>query len=64
MKLRGAKGQLLKTRWAFVPSKYLVEFDAPAMLEAAMREAAEQFGCESKQYRKILRSLEVANEGS
>lgn len=39
VRLRGANGKLLRTRYAFIPSKYLVEFDVDSMREAAMREA-------------------------
>lgn len=58
VQLRGVKGQLLKTRWAFVPSKYLVVFDAPAMLKVALTAAEQQLGAESKAFQRILRSLE------
>lgn len=62
VQLRGTKGQLLKNRWAFVPSKYLVEFDAQAMLEEALRKAAQDFGADSKAYKRLLKSLGAAHE--
>jgi hypothetical protein len=52
VQLRGIRGALLKNRWAFVPAKYLVEFDVEAMREQTMRAAAE----------RVLKQLEAGHE--
>ncbi|MQA39014.1 hypothetical protein [Rugamonas aquatica] len=62
VQLRGIKGTLLKTRWAFVPEKYLVEFDVEALREQTMRETAEKFGLDSAPYKRLLKQLEAAHE--
>jgi hypothetical protein len=62
VQLRGIKGALLKTRWAFVPEKYLVEFDVEALREQTMRETAEKFGLDSAPYKRLLKQLEAAYE--
>lgn len=62
MQLRGVKGTLLKTRWAFVPAKYLVEFDVEVLRELAMRAAAEQFGLDSPHYVRMLKQMEASLE--
>lgn len=62
VQLRGKKGQLLKNRWAFVPAKYLAEFDVETMREETMAKAAERFGDDSPGYLRVLSHLEAAYE--
>lgn len=60
VQLRGKAGKLLKTRFAFVPSKYLSEFDVTTMRAEALRVAAAELGADSAAYKRILTSLEAA----
>jgi DNA-binding MarR family transcriptional regulator len=62
VQLRGIEGTLLKNRWAFVPAKYLVEFDVEAMREQTMRDAAARFGLDSQAYKRVIKQLETAHE--
>jgi ribosomal protein L24 len=62
VQLRSVKGPLLKKRGAFVPVKYLVEFDVEAMREQKLRDTAERFGLDSPQYNRVLVQMEAAHE--
>lgn len=53
---------MLKNRWAFVPAKYLVEFDVEALREGEMRKTAERYGADSDAYKRMLKLMEVAHE--
>lgn len=62
VQLRGVKGTLLKNRWAFVPAKYLVEFDVEALREEELRRMAERYDAESDAYKRLLKLMEAAYE--
>lgn len=62
VQLRGVKGTLLKTRWAFVPAKYLVEFDVEALREQAIAATAKECGLDSPQYKRMLKQMGAARE--
>lgn len=62
VQLRGSRGRILKNRWAFVPAKYLAEFDVEAMREEAMRVCAERYGADSPAYARLIMQMGAADE--
>jgi hypothetical protein len=64
VQIRGTKGTLLKNRWAFVPARYLVEFDVEALREGELRKKAERYGADSDAYKRLLNQMEAAYESN
>lgn len=60
VQLRGRGGQLMQSKFAFVPSKYICDFDVEQMRLDEQAKVDAQFGADSKQAAKVRKAIAMA----
>ncbi|MES2319977.1 MAG: hypothetical protein V4631_21055 [Pseudomonadota bacterium] len=62
VQLRAGGGKLFKTKFALVPSKYIVAFDVDKLRADELAAAAEKYGTDSSLYKRVVRAVERSLE--